>query len=193
LGFGALNELIAEWGEKLNLNVPKQNLPLNSVFDYIILTVFICIIPAVFEEAAFRGMIQGFLKNCGALVSFIAVGLCFAFYHLSLFSFVYQLIFGIILAVLREKSGSVIPGVIAHFLNNFINLSLIYFQVPFDFYSPLYISLGVIVTIVVTLFIIFYRKKKRQNAVSIKIFWLPFGAVGTVFAGLIAILTAVVK
>lgn len=183
-GFGILNDLIESLGQKLNLNVPEINLPLDGAKEYILFIFFICVIPAVTEELFFRGVLTGCLSKCSVFVAALFSELCFALYHLSVFSFVYQFIFGVILGILRWKSNSVIPCVIAHFLNNFIILSIEFFGIIVDYYSPILIAFGVIVTAIVLLFMFLYKREKIAPPTErAKDFLLPYG--------LIAIITAV--
>lgn len=191
-GFGILNDLIESLGQKLNLNVPEINLPLDGAKEYILFIFFICVIPAVTEELFFRGVLTGYLSKCSVFVAALFSELCFALYHLSVFSFVYQFIFGVILGILRWKSNSVIPCVIAHFLNNFIILSIAFFGVIVDYYSPILIAFGVIVTAIVLLFMFFYKREKIAPPTErAKDFLLPYGLIAIITAVAVSIAGAV--
>ena len=190
-GFGTLNGYVQELGKILGLNVPNNSIPLNGVFDYLFFTFLICLLPAAIEEAFFRGVLLKFLDKSGEIVSAFTVGLCFALFHFSLFFFVYQFIFGVILGILSLRSKSIFPGFIAHFLNNFINLSILYFNFSIDFYSPIIISAGVLVT-VFCLVIAFREKTKPNYKESVRGFYIPFGIVGMAAAIITAILGAIV-
>jgi membrane protease YdiL (CAAX protease family) len=83
--------------------------------------VSICVIPAVFEEIAFRGVI---LEAMGAFLSrgeaVIVSALLFAILHLSVPSIPHLAVMGLILAMLRLWSGSLLPGMLLHFAHNLL-------------------------------------------------------------------------
>lgn len=79
----------------------------------------IALLPAIFEELAFRGLILFNLrKDAGDIRSVFIVGFVFALFHGSPEQTVYQFICGCIFALLAIRSGSVLPGMLIHFLNN---------------------------------------------------------------------------
>lgn len=85
----------------------------------------VCVQPAIFEELAFRGVIQSCLTKI--LTNFEAIlvsGFMFAILHLTLVSFPHLAILGIILGWLRAKTGSLLPGILLHFLHNLFVLGL---------------------------------------------------------------------
>lgn len=84
---------------------------------------FICLQPAVFEEIAFRGVIQGTLQSIiGPWQAVLASAAMFAILHLSVVSIPHLLFMGLVLAWLRLGSGSIYPGMIVHFLHNLLCL-----------------------------------------------------------------------
>ena len=87
----------------------------------------IAVVPAIFEELAFRGLIQPRLAvQFGPRSAIVATAVMFAIIHLSMFSFVFLALLGGWLCWLRAWSGSVYPGVLAHFLHNATVLALEY-------------------------------------------------------------------
>lgn len=75
--------------------------------------------PAVFEELVFRGVMFGLLRRAlhpreTILLSAIAFGLL----HLSVPMLLTHVPLGIYLGVLRHRSGSLYPSMVAHFLHN---------------------------------------------------------------------------
>ncbi|MGC3970786.1 MAG: type II CAAX endopeptidase family protein [Pirellulales bacterium] len=81
----------------------------------------ICVMPAIFEEIAFRGVILealgGFLKRGEAV---LVSALLFAILHLSIPSIPHLCLMGVILAQLRYVSGSIVPGILMHFTHNLL-------------------------------------------------------------------------
>lgn len=91
--------------------------------DYGIWTIilFVCVVPGIFEELAFRGIIQGALmKNMGAIEAIIVSAFMFMLLHLTVLSFPFLFLMGIILGYFRYKTGSVYPGILMHFVHNFL-------------------------------------------------------------------------
>lgn len=75
--------------------------------------------PAIFEELAFRGVIlDALIDVTGANEAILASGAMFAILHLSIVSFPHLFALGIVLAWLRNKSGSLYAGMIVHFTHN---------------------------------------------------------------------------
>ena len=79
------------------------------------------ILPAIGEELLFRGFTFTTIRQkCKALPTILIVSAIFGVYHMSLIKFFTTAFLGICLAFLVEKSGSILPGMLFHFLNNFI-------------------------------------------------------------------------
>jgi CAAX protease family protein len=83
----------------------------------------VCVQPAIFEELAFRGVIQGTLQTIiSPWQAIFASAALFAILHLSVISIPHLAVMGLVLAWLRMRSGSVYPGMIVHFLHNLLCL-----------------------------------------------------------------------
>jgi len=75
--------------------------------------------PAVFEEIAFRGAVQGrFYALLGRTQGLIATGAAFGLCHGVSAGLPFQIGIGIYLCWLRERSRSLLPGMLAHALYN---------------------------------------------------------------------------
>ena len=104
---------------------------MDSIRDLILLTLFICVAPAVIEELVFRGIIQKLLvkvfpnKHLGVWVA----GLLFSLMHMSLYGFLPRLLLGALLGYIYLHSGKLIISVFTHFVNNLLVI-LILFYIP---------------------------------------------------------------
>lgn len=79
----------------------------------------IAVLPAVMEEFLFRGIILSNTRaGAGDIRAIFIVGFCFALFHASPEQTIYQFICGCIFAFLAVRSGSILPSVLIHFLNN---------------------------------------------------------------------------
>lgn len=81
----------------------------------------IAVMPAIFEEGLFRGVI---LNSCGGSVGTVRtvfiVGFAFSLFHASAEQTVYQFLAGCVFAFVAIRSGSILPSVLMHFINNAI-------------------------------------------------------------------------
>ncbi len=97
-----------------------------SARDFFIITVAAALLPALCEETMFRGMILSTLeKKYGALKASMLCGLFFGIFHFSAYRFIPTAIIGFYLSMLKISTGSIIPSMIAHFINNFIIIAAI--------------------------------------------------------------------
>lgn len=87
------------------------------------LILFLAVMPGIFEELAFRGvLLHGLRKRMGPWATALAVGAVFGFFHVSLFRILPTAWLGVILAGVVLLSGSIWPAVVWHALNNAIAL-----------------------------------------------------------------------
>lgn len=88
------------------------------------LVLFIAVMPGILEEIAFRGVLLSGLREqlrepwMAVLVS----GAVFGVFHVSLFRIVPTAFLGIVLALVVLRTGSILPAILWHFLNNFLAL-----------------------------------------------------------------------
>ena len=133
-GLGLINDIVSDFFEKIGLHVLNTNVKIDNQKEYICYVVSLAILPAIFEEFFFRGFMLSSMKSVSPIKGIIFVSLCFALYHGNVSQLIYQFIFGFFLGALAYSSKSVIPSIIAHFLNNFIILSILLYA-SFPFYS----------------------------------------------------------
>lgn len=84
--------------------------------------VSIALIPGIFEEIFFRGMVQGTLETAlSKRDAWIVQAIVFAIAHINPIGFfTYLLLLGLYFGWLRNRSNSIIPGMIAHFSHNLL-------------------------------------------------------------------------
>ncbi|MBS1676128.1 MAG: CPBP family intramembrane metalloprotease [Actinobacteria bacterium] len=117
LGFTILYSLL--------ITEPKQKDIAESFGPTIVQVLLIVIAAPIAEETCFRGMLFGGLREkLPRLVAALITGLIFGGLHaLTGVTAVPPLIvFGFVLALLYERTGSVLPGILLHMLNNSIAL-----------------------------------------------------------------------
>ena len=75
--------------------------------------------PAVFEELAFRGLIHArFTALLGLRMGILCTGVAFALAHGVTIGFPFHVGLGIYLSFMRERSDSLLPGMLLHFIYN---------------------------------------------------------------------------
>lgn len=93
---------------------------LDSIKELVLSIIVLALVPAICEEAFFRGGLQNYLyRNTGRLwVSVIVVSVIFSAVHFSVYGFLSRLALGIILGLLYQYSGRLWLSILAHFINN---------------------------------------------------------------------------
>jgi membrane protease YdiL (CAAX protease family) len=83
------------------------------------LVMLLCVLPAFSEEIGFRGLLQPMLSSAlGRPRAIWLVALLFAGIHLSVYSFPYLLLVGLLLGWVRDRTASLYPGMVIHALHN---------------------------------------------------------------------------
>lgn len=101
--------------------------------------VALCVMPAVAEEVLFRGAFQGLMRPCGSAAAIFAPALLFGLLHLDLAQGLTAFACGVFLGWLAERSGSILPGMLLHLVNNMLAFLTIYLR----YYAPAELSFGV--------------------------------------------------
>ena len=117
--------------EKLEAEYSRQVsaiVGLRSFSDYLLALVIMAFVPAVCEEALFRGGLQNFLtRGTGnPWLSIILVSVLFSLAHVSYYGFLSRFLLGVVLGMLYHYSGRLWISIIAHFVNNAIALTALY-------------------------------------------------------------------
>ena len=90
-----------------------------------------CVMPAVWEEIAFRGLIQTSLgKKFRKREAIFITSALFAIIHITTFSWPYLFLLGVILGFLRMKTQSLWPVIAVHFLHNLVVFYFEYYGGP---------------------------------------------------------------
>lgn len=88
----------------------------------------LCVVPAILEELYFRGALQGLMRPSGSSVAIFAPALLFSLLHMDFAQCVTALACGIFLGWLAERSGSILPGMLLHFVNNLLAFISLYLR-----------------------------------------------------------------
>lgn len=99
------------------LSQPEM-LKTDSPLACITLIVATAIVPAIFEEFAFRCCALGVLRRYGKGFSVVAVSIVFGLIHGNLIQFIFAFIIGLILGYITVHTDSVLPAMLIHGFNN---------------------------------------------------------------------------
>jgi uncharacterized protein len=80
------------------------------------------------EEVFFRGFLySAFRKTIGVMWAILFSSFLFAFLHMSLLGFIPIMLLGILLAYLRERTGSLMPSVAVHVVHNGVLAAMMFY------------------------------------------------------------------
>lgn len=163
-GLGFINGVISSFIIDIGLNPGGAvGVTVNNFTDFIVYIFTLALLPAIAEEIFFRGVMINGTKR-GSLHTIFITSICFALYHGSFSQFVYQYIYGVMLAFLAIKAKSVLPCILAHFLNNFTVLLLNFLKIEIDLLNGVCIVLGLGLLIVFCVSLYFFKANdKKQN------------------------------
>ena len=94
----------------------------NDILSVCLSVVVFAILPAICEEFAFRGVIMGIFRKYGDRFAIIISALIFGMLHSSFMTMVFAFGSGIVFGLIRKNSGSIVPSMIVHFLNNLMSV-----------------------------------------------------------------------
>ena len=92
--------------------------------DVLMYFLVVAIIPAFVEEFAFRGVVMGMLRPYSEGLAILVSSITFALMHGNFVQMPFTFCVGLVLGYIDIISGSLLPSIIVHFLNN--GLSVLY-------------------------------------------------------------------
>ena len=163
LSLGELNGLFLRFLGEFGYVNTLTSLPSTAGFGIVGVLITVALLPAVFEEGVFRGVMLGGMRSFGAVGCVLISGALFALFHQNPAQTLYQFCCGAAYALLAYKAGSAIPTMIAHLLNNAQIVLFMHFGIA-DFGAaalPVAICSGVCLIAVVLYLAIFDCKKEK--------------------------------
>ncbi len=113
-----LNGEFLEWLEKFGYQDTPILIPSLDGVGLIGVLFIVAVLPAVFEELLFRGILLKGMKSFGTVGAVLINGAMFALYHQNPAQTMYQFCCGVAFAFVAIRAGSILPTVLSHFLNN---------------------------------------------------------------------------
>lgn len=160
-----LYPVIATAGKLIYLFYPQSSLtyPLTTK-NYFLSLISMAIMPAIAEELIFRGLIFKGLQKGGNRFAIIISSIMFSLYHLSLEQTIYPFLMGLVFAVIMCYENNIIYCMALHFTNNFITLTLQYFNISLAFNHWSYYIIALICFAIFITLICFAIKKLSKNS-----------------------------
>ncbi len=124
LSLSEVNVWFIEWLSESGYSGGDISLPSMEGFGFFGVLFVVGVLPAVLEEGVFRGVLLNGLKGFGTLGCCLICGGLFALYHQNPSQTVYQFICGCAFALVAVRSGSALPTMLSHFINNALILVL---------------------------------------------------------------------
>ncbi len=109
----------------IHIKTPPFAFP-EGIFGFLLSTVAIAVAPALAEEFATRGMVMGSAKEFGQGYALIISATFFSLMHGNLAQIPFAFVMGIVIGFAVIKTGSLLTGVVIHFINNAISVAMNY-------------------------------------------------------------------
>jgi len=115
--------LLAEWispaPEELVERLRRAVAPTDGSRGLAATLALMALTPAVCEEALFRGpILRGFAARFPPLTASVLTGVLFGLYHVDVWRLLPTGILGVTLSLIALRSGSIVPAMVTHFINN---------------------------------------------------------------------------
>ena len=140
---GELNQHIPlpEWMTAMEKDTLKQMealLNVNKPIDIVVNVFIIAVLPALCEELCFRGALQRILIHCtkSPWGGIIITSVLFSALHLQFQGFLPRMFLGIVLGALYWYSGSLWTSILAHFVNNGVQVVAVSFAPQYATENP---------------------------------------------------------
>lgn len=102
--------------------------------QYILAVIFMAVTPAVVEEFLFRGVILRGYERFGELKAVVISGVLFGLLHMNLVDLPSIIFLGIMIGYVVVRTNSIFSGIVYHFTQNFLSISLLFLQNFFQGY-----------------------------------------------------------
>ena len=145
---------------------------MNDFTDYLVSILVIALLPAIFEEALFRGGLQNLFSRWFKLpvLAIVITSIIFSAIHGSYLGFLSRFALGFVLGWIYYRTGNIWLNILGHFFNNAFAVTVLYVTTKpgeklnpgkIDESFPLWIGL-LSIAFVYGLFILFERVSKKE-------------------------------
>ena len=129
-GVAILTEWVSPAPKEVIEQLRRSLIPTDGSRSLLATLALVALTPAICEEALFRGpILRGLCARIGPAAAVALTGLLFGVFHLELSRILPTALLGVLLSLVALASGSILPAMLAHFLNNATLIGLAYFRV----------------------------------------------------------------
>ena len=129
---------------------------INNIWMLFLAIFSFALVPAIVEELVFRGVILRGLMKFGVWPAIFGSAALFSLVHASAVQFLFPFLFGIILAMIVVKSGSLVSSMICHFTSNATSLLISYFTVETQGEMALSVDGGFVIIATISVVLVFF-------------------------------------
>lgn len=144
-----------------------EDMAVTSVSDFLFMTLFVAIIPAILEEVTIRGILLQPLRRFGDGFAIVVSAVVFSLLHGNMVQIPYTVLAGIYFGYVTVATGSLWPSIILHFINNFYSVLVTTFDSNFSLTTANIFTLGLLVIMGVIGF--FAANKYRSMNYKVKL------------------------
>ncbi len=137
----------------------------NGIFGFLLTLLSIAFIPALTEEFCFRGVFFGLLKRYGDIFALITSSVMFGVMHGNFEQMPFAILVGLILGIIRLKTGSIWGCILLHFYNNFSSVVLDYLfdGVSVEYQNVFYIVFYSVCLLIGIIGVLIFASKEKEN------------------------------
>lgn len=153
----------------IRFTMPDIEYP-EGIFGFLLSFIAIAVTPALTEEFATRGMVMGSAKEHGQSFALITSAIFFSLMHGNLVQIPFAFIMGIVIGFAVIKTGSLLSGIVIHFINNAVSVSMNYLLdlVPSVILQNIISALYFGICTLILLFGIHLAQKRNDNVWSLE-------------------------
>ncbi|MBQ4051536.1 MAG: CPBP family intramembrane metalloprotease [Oscillospiraceae bacterium] len=135
------------------LYVPELTTDWSDPLGSVLLLLYVCILGPIAEELIFRGVILKLLQKHGVSFAVIFSAFLFMLFHQNVAQIFLPFLLGIMLALITIRSGSIVPAILAHILNNSLAMvldvvlpldNMLLYWIGYIIYAIVMLGLGII-------------------------------------------------
>lgn len=158
----SLNDLFLRWLGRFGYTPTSVELPSVQGAKVLPVLFVVAVLPACLEELFFRGVLFRGLKKFGAVAAVLVCGALFALYHQSPAQTIYQFLCGACFALVAFRSGSVLPTVLSHFVNN--ALIIVLYALGVSSFSIAAVCVFAVLLVLSLSYLFFFDKKLSSES-----------------------------
>jgi sodium transport system permease protein len=165
LGLFRLSNFLIPAPEKILESFNEQVLPTNISFIQVLL--LMTVLPGIFEEVTFRGMLlHGLRRRLHPASLALVVGVVFGIFHVALFRFVPTAALGVMFAAVTLLTGSIFPAMVWHAASNALGLLAARYKLPESQLEPVFFMAGA--GLLALAFWIFWRNRSPYPGLRLR-------------------------